>query len=150
MTNMPELIPQQQARGKLDALLLCSVRSYEDILTLFAAINSELGDNSPATLESRGEELLHLQEKAALADHALVATMQAMHPAGSDHPLMARRQDIMLQILSHNRSLISTINTIKSLLAHEIKEMQGGRVALNGYRQTATPSQSGGILNDAR
>ncbi|MBU1986353.1 MAG: hypothetical protein KJ846_03900 [Proteobacteria bacterium] len=55
----------------------------------------------------------------------------------------------MRQILTHNRSLLSVINNIKSLLAHDIKAIQGGRTALNGYRQT-TSSQNGGILNHAR
>jgi hypothetical protein len=134
----------------LDTLLQGSVKRYENILTLFAAINSERGDNNPATLHVRGMEILQLQEQAALADHILITTIQEMNPAWSDHPLLSKRQDIMHQILVHTRSLLSATNNIKSLLAHEIKEIQGGRAALNGYQRQATPSQNGGILNDSR
>ena len=148
---MLEYSNQEQSMGEVNALILGSVRQYEDILALFAAINSDSGDNNPATLESRGTEIMQMQEQAALTDQALVATMHGMDPARtaqfSAHSLLEKRQDLMRRILIHNRSLLSTINNIKSLLAHEIKEMQDGRVALNGYSQV--PSQNGGILNDA-
>lgn len=133
---------------ELNALLLASIQRQKDIITLFEAINGERGDKDPATLEGRGKEILLVQEQAALADLDLIALIKEMGPALSVHPLMEQRRDLMHQILAHNRSLLATINTIKSLLAHEIKEMQGGRVALNGYRQTS-PYQNGGIVNDS-
>lgn len=145
---MPEPLSRQQASEKLDALLHCSVRRYEDILTLLAAINSDVGGNNAATLDSRGTEVLQLQEQAALADCELVTTLQEMHIDVSDHPLIDKRLEIMQQIMSHNRSLLSSVHNVKSLLAHEIKEMQGGQAALHGYRQT-TSSQNGGILKGA-
>ena len=145
MTNMPELIPQQQTTSDFDNLLQTSVKRYEDILTLFAAINSDVSGKNPPTLEQKGTELLQLQEQAALADHDLIATLQEMHTDGSDHPLLNKRQDLMQQILLHNRSLLTTVSNIKSLLAHEIKEMQGGRAALHGYCQS-TPGRNGDIF----
>jgi hypothetical protein len=148
---MPPPVPQQQTREEIDTLLQCSIKRYEDILTLFTEINSETGDKNPATLHARGMEILLLQEQAALADHTLITTMQETNPARHDHfSLLAKRQDIMRQILNHTHSLLSTANNIKSLLAHEIKEIQGGRVALSGYQQQATSSQNGGIVNDSR
>ena len=139
-----------QTREEVDALILSSIRRYEDILTLFTTINSETGDNNPATLHARGMEILQLQEQAALADHPLITMLQETNPAWLDHPLLSKRQDIMHQILNHTRSLLSTTNNIKSLLAHEIKGIQSGRAALNGYQRQATPFQNGGILNDSR
>ena len=148
---MSTSVPQQQTREELDTLLQCSITRYENILTLFTAINSEVGDKNPATLHARGMEILLLQEQAALADHTLITTMQETNPDWNDHfSLLAKRQDIMRQILTHTHALLSTTNNIKSLLAHEIKEIQGGRAALNGYQQQSTPSQNGGILNDSR
>ncbi|MDO9042920.1 MAG: hypothetical protein Q7U64_11355 [Desulfocapsaceae bacterium] len=148
---MPDPAPQQQTREEIDTLLQRSIKRYENILTLFTAINSETGDNNPATLHARGMEILQLQEQAALADHTLIMTMQETNPAWLNHfSLLSKRQDIMHQILIHTHSLLSTTNNIKSLLAHEIKEIQGGRAALNGYQRQATPSQNGGILNDSR
>ncbi|MDD3815242.1 MAG: hypothetical protein PHZ02_11445 [Desulfocapsaceae bacterium] len=143
----------QRDLGELDALLLSSIECYEDILALFEAISHDRGDNSLSTLGSKGTEILQLQEKAALADQELIATLKEMDPAVSahlsSHPLMDKRQKLMQQILPHNRSLLSVINNIKSLLAHDIKSIQGGRTALNGYRQTTSP-QNGGILNHVR
>lgn len=149
MTNMPEPVSQQHTREEFDTQLRCSVKLYEDILTLFTAINSEKGDNSPEILEARGMAIVQLQEQAALADQALITTMQGMNPAWFDHPLLSRRQDIMHQILGHNRLLLSATKNIKSLLAHELKQLQGGRAALNGYHCQLNPSQNGGILNDS-
>ncbi|MBW6520878.1 MAG: hypothetical protein K0A99_07685 [Desulfoarculaceae bacterium] len=51
----------------------------------------------------------------------------------------------MQQIIQHNRALLTTTDNIKSLLAHEIKEAQGGRTALNGYRQP-NPVANGALL----
>ncbi|MBA3005645.1 MAG: hypothetical protein FP810_03465 [Desulfocapsa sp.] len=150
---MPELIPQQQTMSDFDTLLQTSVNRYEDILALFEAINHDRGDNTPSTFDSSGTEILQMQEKAALADQELIAILKEMEPTFSahlsSHPLMDRRQKLMQQILTHNRSFLSVINNIKSLLAHDIKAIQGGRTALNGYRQS-TSSQNGGILNHVR
>jgi len=140
---MPELT--QQTTSDFDNLLQASVKRYEDILTLFAAINSDIGGKNPATLEQSGREILQLQEQAALADLDLIATLQEKDIDGSGHPLLNKRQDIMQQILLHNRSLLTTVSNIKSLLAHEIKEMQGGRTALHGYCQS-TPARNGDIF----
>jgi len=145
VTIMAEPGSPQHARSDFEALLHSSVRRYEEILALFTAINGDGGDTNPATLDSRGTEILLVQEQAALADHDLIAALQAMRPVDGDHLLMDRRQHIMQQILQHNRSLLTTVGNIKSLLAHEIKEAQGGRMALSGYRQP-NHSQNGALL----
>ena len=147
---MSKPVSQQQTREAIDTLLQCSITRYENILTLLAAINNETGNNNPATLHARGMEILQFQEQAALADHDLMTTIQEMNPACLNHHLLSRRQDIMRQILTHTRSLLSTTTNIKSLLAHEIKEIQGGRAALNGYQRQATSFQNGGVINDSR
>jgi len=136
----------------LNTLLSASIRHYEDILALFVTINNNRGNYNPTTLHARSTELLNLQQEVALADDAIAIAMKEFTPGPADHsvnyPLIKKRQEVMHQILVHNRSLIATIKNIQSLLAHEIKEMQGGRAALNGYRQTT--SSQGGLLNDSR
>ncbi len=143
---------RQQAMEEINALLMSSIGRYENILTMYETINNDTGDKSPSTLDSRGTKILQLQEEANLADHDLIAIIKEIDPAASTHlaaySLIKQRQNLMQQILVHNRSLLSSINNIKSLLAHEIKEMQGGRAALKGYRQS-TSSQNGGILNNS-
>ena len=147
---MPDPVAQQQTKEEINTLLQRSIKRYEDILSLFTAINSDAGDNNPATFQARGMEILQLQEHAALADNTLIATIQAMNPDWLDRPLLSKRQDIMRQIFTHTHSLLSASNNIKSLLAHEIKELQGGRAALTGYQRQTHISQNGGILNDSR
>jgi hypothetical protein len=136
----------------LNALLSASIQHYEDILALFVTINNDRGNYNPTTLHARSTELLHLQQEVALADDALTVAMKEINldPAAhsANYPLIKKRQEVMRQILVHNRSLLATIQNIQSLLAHEIKELRGGRAALSGYRQ-ATSSQ-GSILNDSR
>jgi hypothetical protein len=131
--------------SQLDALLLCSLRRFEDILTLFKIINNDSGGTNPATLGSRGTEILQLQEQAALADDELATLLHEEDLPAANFHLLAKRREIMDQILQHNRSLLTTVSNVQSLLAHEIKEAQGGRAALNGYRQP-NPAQNGGIL----
>ena len=149
MTDMSDPISQQHTKEEFDTLLHCSVKLYEDILYLFATINNEKGDNNPEILQARGMAIEQLQEQAAIADQALITALQEVNPAWLDHLLLSRRQDIMHQVLDQNRLLLSTTNNIKSLLAHELKQIQGGRSALNGYHRQINPSQNGGILNDA-
>jgi len=135
----------------LTSLLSASIRHYEDILAMFVTINNNRGNYNPTTLHARSTELLHLQQEVALADDALAIAMKEINPDPADYsvnyPLIKKRQEVMHQILVHNRSLLATIQNIQSLLAHEIKELQGGRAALNGYRQTT--SSQGNILNDS-
>lgn len=137
----------------LNALFTESIQHYEDILAMFETINHDQGSYNPTTLHARSTELLHLQEQVVLADRELSDSMARIDPDSTDHPLdvvlVEKRKEIMHQIYIHNRSLLASIQNIQSLLAHEIKEMQGGRTAMNGYRQ-AIISQQGSILNESR
>lgn len=144
---------RQQTMEEINDLLISSIGRYENILTMYETINNNTDDKSPSTLDSRGIKILQLQEEANLADHDLIAIIKDIGPSASTHlaaySLIKQRQNLMQQILVHNRLLLSAINNIKSLLVHEIKEMQGSRAALKGYRQT-TSSHNGGILNDSQ
>lgn len=137
----------------LNFLLAASIQHYEDLVAMFEVINHDKGSCNPATLQARSTELLQLQAELALADEALTVAMQAKNAAPEAlsvrYPLIEKRQELMRQAFIHNRSLVATIQNLQSLLAHEIKEMQGGRAALHGYRQTTT-SQQGSILNASR
>jgi len=137
----------------LNALLSASILHYEALLAMFEAINNDKGNANPAILQTRCADLLQLHEEIILADEAVSAAMQAASSTpvslSLEHPLIERRQTLMRQAFSHNRSLLATIQNIQSLLAHEIKGMQGGRAALSGYRQT-TSSHQGSILNASR
>jgi hypothetical protein len=146
----PEPTSQLQNEGEVNSLLQSSVKRYEDILSLFTAISSETGDSNLETLHAGGMELVQLQEQAALADQLLISMMQEMAPDRLNHSLLAKRQDVIHKILTHNRSLLSTAKNIKSLLAHDLKEIQGGRTALSGYQRQTNPVLNGGILNDSR
>ncbi|MBV5340252.1 MAG: hypothetical protein J0665_11965 [Deltaproteobacteria bacterium] len=137
----------------LNLLLTSSIQHYEELIVMFEAINHDKGSCNPATLQARCTELLQMQSEIALADEALTVAMQATSGDPSalsfQYPLIEKWQALMHQAFIHNRSLLATIQNLQSLLAHEIKEMQGGRAALHGYRQT-TASQQGSILNASR
>jgi hypothetical protein len=147
-TKMQEPLAPPQDPEVIAALLQSSITHYEEMLSLFIAINSESGNKNAETLDIWGTELLQLQEQAELADQLLMTALEEISPPASTLPLLEKRLEIMRQVLTHNRALLSTATNIQSLLTHEIKEMQGGRAALNGYRQTTT-SQNGGILNNS-
>jgi len=137
----------------LNFLLAASIQHYEDLIVMFKSINHDKGSCNPATLQARSTELLQKQEELGQADKALTIAMQATNAdpdaLSVQYPLIEKRQELMRQAFIHNRSLLATIQNLQSLLAHEIKEMQGGRAALHGYRQTTT-SQQGSILNASR
>lgn len=148
MTQMTEPLTPPQAPDKIAALLRSSITRYEEILALFIAINNESGNKNAEALNVLGTEVLQRQEQAEFADQLLMTALEETAPPASALPLLENRLKIMRQIFTHNQTLSATANNIKSLIAHEIKEMQGGRAALNGYRQTTT-SQNGGILNNS-
>jgi hypothetical protein len=137
----------------LNSLLAASIQHYEDLIVMFKSINHDKGSCNPATLQARSTELLQKQEELGQADKALTIAMQATNGDPSalsfQYPLIEKWQALMHQAFIHNRSLLATIQNLQSLLAHEIKEMQGGRAALHGYRQITT-SQQGSILNASR
>jgi hypothetical protein len=148
VTSMTEPFPPRQDPEGIAALLQSSIIRYEEILALFVAINNASGNKNGEALNILGTEILQRQEQAKLADQLLMAALEDTAPPAEALPLLEKRVEVMRQILTHNQALVSTANNIKSLIAHEIKEMQGGRAALNGYRQ-ATTSQNGGILNNS-
>jgi len=137
----------------LNSLLAASIQHYEDLVAMFEAINHDKGSCNPVTLQARSIELLQMQAELGQADEALTLTMQSANAdstaLGVKYSLLKKRQELMHQAFIHNRSLLATIQNLQSLLVHEIKEMQGGRAALHGYRQTTT-SQQGSILNASR
>jgi hypothetical protein len=137
----------------LDFLLLNSIRRYEDILALFVNFTADTWCNDPETLHNKGIIILQEQDKTALADADLIAILHEMSSTVPeqlvDHPLLNKRKDIMQQVLDHNRLLLTTINNIKSLLTHEIRELQSGHTAMTGYHQILS-SFNGGIINDSR
>jgi hypothetical protein len=139
--------------NELNALLSASIEHYEALLAMFETINDDKENADQSTLQTRCTELLRLQGELALADGALGIAMQSENSApvdlSLDNPLITRRQTLMGQAFTHNRSLLATIHNIQSLLVHEMKEIQCGRAALNGYRQT-TSTQQGSILNASR
>lgn len=137
----------------LNFLLAASIQHYEDLVAMFEVINHDKESCNPATLQDRSTEILQLQAEIALADDDLMVAMQATNLDSTvlsvQYPLIEKWQELMHQAFIHNRSLLETIQNLQSLLAHEIKEMQGCRAALHGYRQTTT-SQQGSILNASR
>lgn len=146
---MAESLTKQQFTDALEA----SIQRYEDILVLFKSINNNLEDKSTASLPTKGTVIFQLQEKATLADQELISTLKKMDTTISTHfsahQLINRRQELIGQILTQNRSLLSVVKNIKSLLTHEIQQIQGGRTALKGYHKT-TSSQNKTIVNHAR
>ncbi len=148
MTHLTEPLTPPQAPEGIAALLQSSIIRYEEILALFVAINNESGNKNAEALNILGTEILQRQEQAEFADQLLMTALEETAPPASALPLLENRLKIMRQIFTHNQTLSATANNIKSLIAHEIREMQGGRAALNGYRQTTT-SQNGGILNNS-
>jgi hypothetical protein len=146
--QITETLTPPQNPARIVDLLQSSIIRYEAILALFVAINNESGNKNAEALNVLGTEILQRQEQAELADQLLMTALEETAPPASALPLLENRLEIMRQIYTHNQTLSATANNIKSLIAHEIKEMQGGRAALNGYRQTTT-SQNGGILNNS-
>lgn len=143
---------QQQPSPKdrdIGRMISASIHRYEAILHLFEGLANRT-DKDPAILSAKGAEILLLQENAAQADEELLETLRYL--AGTltvFSPLLTKRQELMQAILNQNQNFQATLQGIKSFLAHEIKEIQGGRTALNGYHRQATSSTNGGIINGA-
>jgi hypothetical protein len=137
----------------LKAMLSASIQHYAVLLAMYETIDNDKGSTNLATLQSRCIKILQLHTEIARGDDALTLALQTEthNPAAISPalPLIERRLSLMRRAFNHNRSLLATIQNIQSLLAHEIKEMQGGRAALHGYRQTSSP-EHGSILNASR
>lgn len=137
----------------LKAQLSASIEHYEVLLAMYETIDNDKGSTSLSTLQSRCMEILQMHTEITLADDALTLALQTEthNPAVNSPalPLIERRLSLMRRAFNHNRSLLATIQNIQSLLAHEIKEIQGGRAALHGYRQISS-TQNGSILNASR
>jgi len=118
-------------RGRL---LQESVDTYRAMYALFQKLSGSLEGTEIRFL---GEYLLclrELQKKVEDIDQQLHDEILDSRHEFIDTPLYKERVQLIETIMEHHRLLMPRLYSMKAVLAAEISQIQGGRVAMGGYK----------------
>lgn len=118
-------------------LLTESNRLYTQMLTLLGELDNSPEAGSELQLAQRNSACSDLQGRIQAVEAELGAALRTVAPEepGLAH-LLAERQDLMHRVYAVNRTALSKVEAVKSLLADEIRKCTTGHAALQGYRRS--------------
>ncbi len=136
---MADLIENEQLDIDCDALLVKSIRIYQEIDKHYTLIQNELSNTSVykacAAMDSLGPLLAESRNIDSLIAEGL--RNQAILPA-STTDLLAEREAMLANLYHANRRIESRAQNFKSLLQHDIRTLSTTQNAMKGYKPADT------------
>lgn len=122
-------------------LLAESNRLYSKMLHTLNQVNNFPEADSELQILKRNASINDIQELIEKIDGNLkVALKNVPHKTAAIECLLEERKDLLKQVHAGNRAVLMKIESVKSLLADEIKKFKTGHTALQGYRQSGNYS----------
>lgn len=115
-------------------LLQESVDTYRAMYALFQKLAGSLEGTEIRFLGDYLGCLRDLQQSVEGIDSRLNVSLQDHSGDFLDNPLYQERIQLIETIMEHHRLLMPRLNSMKAVLAAEISQIQGGRVAIGGYK----------------
>ena len=126
-----------------NAMLIKSIKIYEEINTLYQYIQNELSDRSSNKVQQTIETLKSLFTQAHTVDCQIDESINNISPlAGSTKTLLGQREEVLRSLVQANQETKDKIENTKSLLQHDIKSLSTNRKAIQGYKPIATEKRS--------
>ncbi len=118
---------------------------YSDLLATLKEIAKTSGtDQNGSSLEKQLAACLHLQQQIAAHDDRLNTAIQALdHIPEHLDVLLQQKEALLNETIRSNASLVSQAETMKSLLAEELKKIKSGHTALRGYQGQGSSPHGG-------
>lgn len=118
-----------------DALLVKSIDIYQDICTLYYNLQGDLSDQSTTKVHQTLETLNSRFQDAQDIDYQIAVCIDI----GQDLPvsttsLLRKREEMLQKLFQANRDTKNRVESVKSLLGHEIATMSTNRTAIKGYK----------------
>ena len=121
---------------QLESGLRDSISHYVGILMLLQNIDKGIGTASQDELQNMNTSLAELQGQATQLDQLVVDQLSKESvKTEATRSLLAKRENLVQEILLLNRNITSKAMGVKSLLAHEMGMIRNGLSALSGYKQ---------------
>ena len=117
-----------------DQLLQESVDTYRAMYALFQKLAGSLEGTEIRFLGDYLGCLRDLQQNVEDIDSRLNDSMRENKDCFLDRPLYQERIHLIETIMEHHRLLMPRLANMKAVLGAEISQIQGGRVAIGGYK----------------
>jgi hypothetical protein len=125
-------------------LLTASVDQYRTLLHRAEQLLKMFNDCDYSQLDEHVISFEQKQEEASQGDKLLLSLLKSDIPLWETHPLFKERLAYIKSILGLNAILVPKISSMMAVNAAELRELSGGRTALNGYGTSKI--KRGGLL----
>lgn len=119
----------------LQPLLQTSIKEYTDILAIMETIADPAMNNQIEDLNIRGETLLEKQQHAFCTDQKIIHLLDNV-PESCHHKGIAERAELIHKVIQLNKQIMPKLESIKSLISSELRQIKNGRSAMKGYKPT--------------
>jgi len=124
--------------SQLHSFLQKSIDQYNEILQLMASITRTDKNPSIEELTITGTQILSKQKAATETDKNLLAFLAKSTVEIMDEKKIAKRTELLKQVLELNKIITPKLTNIKSLMGSELQQIKKGRFAMRGYQQAET------------
>ncbi len=126
-----------------DALLVKSIRIYQEIAELYRELQDKLSSQSAKAIQQTILNLTNHSRNAETIDNLISESFKnVLSLPDSTTSLLNQRKNILKNLQQSNHQVVNSVNNIQSLLKHEITSMTTGHKAINGYKQVETGTKN--------
>ncbi|HID69216.1 MAG TPA: hypothetical protein EYP35_01870 [Desulfobacterales bacterium] len=92
-------------------------------------------NNRIEDLNITGKALLEKQERASRTDKKIIQFLKES-PESCQQEGIAERAELIHEVLKVNKQIVPKLESIKSLISSELRQIKNGRSAMKGYQST--------------
>ena len=126
-----------------------SLALYQELRDELRRMLPKIGAAETGWISAMDGNIARLLRAIEQTDSALMASAPPQPRTGDQGRLtglLAKRRQVMAEVLSLNKEAVAQAESIKSLLGHDLAALRAGRQALDGYAPHGLDG-SGGIIN---
>lgn len=117
------------------ALLVKSIRIYQEIGNLYQSMQNELSNTSVNKAQTTVDALNTLLVAARTVDSLISLDLETTTDFSETiSKLLDKRDDLLTKLQDANKKVVVRVENVKSLLRHEITGMSTNRNAIKGYK----------------
>ena len=126
-----------------DALLVKSIRIYQEISELYGELQDKLANQSAKMIQQAILNLANLSLDAKTIDNLISENFKNVRSfPDSTTTLLNQRKNILINLQQSNLQVVNNAKNMRSLLKHEITSMAKGHNAIKGYKQVETRTKN--------
>ncbi len=119
----------------LHSLLQTSINEYTDILALMGTIIEPGMNNRIDDLNLTGKAILEKQQHAFHTDKKIMEFLKES-PESCRQDGIEERAELIHEVIQLNKQILPKLESVKSLISSELRQIKNGRSAMKGYQST--------------